>query len=55
MISLGEVGTGEILLCFSEQLGEGSIEIKQPQPSLDTASSLDNPGDVLGTLICNRI
>ena len=47
---------GEILPQFPGHLGEGSMEIKHPQTSLDRVTSLDNPEDLLGKIICgNRI
>lgn len=47
---------GEILPQFPGHMGEGRMEIKHPQASLDTVTSLDNPEDQLGKIICgNRI
>lgn len=40
LIFWGELGAGEILPQLLGQLGEGSMEVKQPQPSLDTTTSL---------------
>lgn len=51
LISLSELDVGNSLPWFPGQLGKGSMEIKQPQPGLDTASSLDNPEALLGRLI----
>ena len=56
LISWGELGMGEILPQFPGHLGEGSMEIKHPQASLDRVNSLDNPEDLLGKIIYgNRI
>lgn len=49
LTSLGELDMGEILQ-FPGHVGEGSMETKQLQPGLDTASSLDDPEALLGKL-----
>ena len=54
LIFWGELGVGEILPQLLGQLGEGSMEIKQPQRSLDTTTFFDHPKDLLGKIICGN-